>query len=137
MPVRRTSLSLSWIHRKEKEMTHPMFTTKCADCGMPVAEGPLFTAQGELYCETHVTDHEDEELVCDFCKSKDPIWRYESIADRLEAVVEGTMVVLDGAWAACDACCMAVEKHDIGYLIDSAVGDIIAGLPHEKDVRQV
>jgi hypothetical protein len=50
-------------------------------------------------------------IICDFCSSPDVGWRYEA-ADFVASVEAGFTHESVGAWAACNACKVLIERGD-------------------------
>ena len=113
--------------------THPMFTMRCADCGVPLAEGPLYTAQGEHYCENHIREHVREK-VCDFCNDPRPVLRFTTVPEAMLSI--GPLLV-SGDFLSCDACAMIIARDDMQAMVEKVMtSKVPPGTPMREDIGQ-
>lgn len=74
-------------------------------------------------------------IVCDFCSSPSPTWRYP--ARDFEAWATPTTVGHSaGGWAACDACHDAIERNDRTGLMRRALDSLIQLHPVMREFRK-
>lgn len=70
-----------------------------------------------------MAEFEKLNLVCDFCSSTDPIWRYEcpDIVDTLEGRGVNLETHWGNSWSVCGPCAKLIEKKALEHLLTRVV----------------
>lgn len=104
-------------------MTNPSISFRCMNCGMPLAEGPLFTTAdkpNESMCGNCIAI--TKKFNCAFCDEPDATWMFHSSEFRVASVDEEdeTVTVYDSGdeWLVCDTCKTYVDADQPSDLTD-------------------